>query len=339
MLWKDQLFVAINGRDSAHCGSLYRGTMAENRKGVLGPTEYYNPVDTNKSHQSKLEIRNDQILFFTAGDFPYLFPMTELPCLELNDFGRRLCLLRGYDSRSDLVAKATCGEYQKLLFPAHREPDIAMPPEIVVNNFNNMNTQEQLDELRVIEYCKVARFDLQLIDINTVRLFHARKNRLFISMEPSYLHRSIYDKNDRLLKNPPPVPPIPDRELRTGKLPADFTDYFAAYRSADRDYLVTRGGKVYMAVPKHKTEVEVTAIWTDPKRIIAGVVQDTKTGSVYGYGFVDGDNISNRFYVKFEPKPVAKPYKLTVPLWNDRMDAYLESYECARAFRLAEEKK
>ena len=67
-------------------------------------------------------------------------------------------------------------------------------------------------------------------------------------------------------------------------------------------------------------------------------MQDQKTGSVYGYGHTNDGYVANRFYVKFEPKPVAKPYKLTVPKWNDRMDAYLESYECARAFR-AEDKK
>ena len=40
-----------------------------------------------------------------------------------------------------------------------------------------------------------------------------------------------------------------------------------------------------------------------------------------------------------EPKPVAVAYKRTAPLWGDRSDAYLESYECARAFRKAAEKK
>jgi hypothetical protein len=39
------------------------------------------------------------------------------------------------------------------------------------------------------------------------------------------------------------------------------------------------------------------------------------------------------------PPPVAVEYRRTVPLWGDRSDAYLESYECARAFRKAAEKK
>jgi len=168
-----------------------------------------------------------------------------------------------------------------------------------------------------------------------VRLFHAFEGKLFISIEPDYRYSWYLDVQSERTKSPP----IPDRKLRTGKLPPDFNDYFAAYHAGDRDYLVTQGGKVYMAVAKGMTEVEVTALWTDPKQMIAGIVQVTNTGAVYGFGPMGEDGSENRFYVKFEPKPVAKPYRLTVPLGNDSMNAYLEAYECARAFRLAEEKK
>jgi hypothetical protein len=126
--------------------------------------------------------------------------------------------------------------------------------------------------------------------------------------------------------------------LRTGKLPADFTEKFAAYTSEKRDYLVTPNGKVYMAVSKGKAEVEVTKVWDDPKRRIVGVVQDQANDAVYGWGFVTDSAAPERFYVKFAPKPVAVEYKRTVPLWNDRSDAYLESYECARASRKAGKK-
>jgi hypothetical protein len=34
----------------------------------------------------------------------------------------------------------------------------------------------------------------------------------------------------------------------------------------------------------------------------------------------------------------AVEYGLTVPAWTDHPDGYLESYECARAFRKAERK-
>jgi len=60
---------------------------------------------------------------------------------------------------------------------------------------------------------------------------------------------------------------------------------------------------------------------------------------VYGWGFVTDSAAPERFYVKMEPKPVAVEYRRTAPLWEDRSDAYLESYECARAFRKAMEKK
>ena len=111
------------------------------------------------------------------------------------------------------------------------------------------------------------------------------------------------------------------------------------YTSDKRDYLVTPNGKVYMATPQGKTEVEVTKVWDNPKRKIVGVVQDQANDAVYGWGFVTDSAAPERFYVKMEPKPVAVEYKRTVPLWNDRSDAYLESYECARAFRKATEKK
>jgi hypothetical protein len=61
--------------------------------------------------------------------------------------------------------------------------------------------------------------------------------------------------------------------------------------------------------------------------------------TVHGWGFASGSAAPERFYVKLAPRPVAVGYKRTVPSWNDRSDAYLESYECARAFRKAAEKK
>lgn len=69
------------------------------------------------------------------------------------------------------------------------------------------------------------------------------------------------------------------------------------------------------------------------------MVKDADADTVYGWGFAGARESADRFRVKFEPKPVAVAYKRTVPLWDDRSNAYLESYECARAFRLAAEKK
>ncbi|MBN9121663.1 MAG: hypothetical protein J0I06_21385 [Planctomycetes bacterium] len=88
-----------------------------------------------------------------------------------------------------------------------------------------------------------------------------------------------------------------------------------------------------MVTAKGDKEVEVSAVWIDPRRKIVGVVQDPANDAVYGWGFVADRAAPERFYVKFEPKSVAVAYTRTVPLWVDRSDAYLESYECARAFR------
>jgi len=169
-----------------------------------------------------------------------------------------------------------------------------------------------------------------------VWLFHAYKDRFFVSVEADCLdHWYFTGKGDG---SKTPFKP-PERKLRTGKLPADFTERFTAYVSGARGYLVTPNGKVYMSVPQGKAEVEVTKVWDDPKRKIIGVVQDLANDAVYGWGFVTDRGAPERFYVKMDPKPVVVEYKLTVPLWNDRSDAYLESYECARAFRKAAEKK
>jgi hypothetical protein len=135
------------------------------------------------------------------------------------------------------------------------------------------------------------------------------------------------------------LPDPPERHLRTGKLPADFTGKFAAYVSGDRGYLVTPGGRVYIVALKGEKELEVSKVWDDPRRRIVGVAQDLANDAVYGWGFLTTSAAPERFYVKLAPKPVAVEYRRTVPLWGDRSDAYLESYECARAFRKAAEKK
>jgi hypothetical protein len=85
--------------------------------------------------------------------------------------------------------------------------------------------------------------------------------------------------------------------------------------------------------------VAVSAVWADPKRRLVGVVQDLANDAVYGWGFVTDSAAPERFYVKLGPKPAVVSYKRTAPLWGDRSDAYLESYECARAIRTAGAKK
>jgi hypothetical protein len=315
-LWKDQLFVAVTGKTSN--GFLYRGTFVLKGKEIRSPIEHVNPFFWDvQSSQAKLDIRDDRVLLL-QGDGPhYIFPLQEVPLLERNAFAGRLIALRGYPDYTAFIDRFY-GSFGLLLFPEHREPDVPVPKGGWPAG-----------------YC--FRHDIQIAGQKSVRLFHAYKDKLFVSIEPDYVNAWYWDDEERAPKKNLPKPP--ERQLHTGKLPADFTEQFAAYTSDKRDYLVTPNGKVYMAVPKGKTEVEVTAVWNDPERQIVGVVQDQANGAVYGWGFVTDSAAPERFYVKMEPRPVAVGYKRTVPLWGDRSDAYLESYECARAFRKANEKK
>ena len=331
-LWKDQLFVAINGSNVAG-GKLYRGTFSPVRKNVHSPVEHVNWYggDLSSLTQAKLQIQGDRVLLCASGHTPRIFPMAEVPLLEANEFGEELCKLRGYRSQSHLNDRSS-GDSQRLLFPIHRKHDVPAPP--TRNELFGNPTPEQVQWQRESDFRQRARFDVQIAGARSLRLLFAHEDRLFVSVEYDYLRTWYWDHFDKHGDEVKPLPKPPDRQLRTGKLPADFTESFAAYTTGERDYFVTPTGKVYMAVAKGKTEVEVSAVWTDPKRPIAGVVQDHLTNdAVYGWGFVTNNRAPERFYVKLEPKPVAVPYKRTVPLWGDRSDAYLESYECARAFR------
>ncbi len=326
VIWKDQLFTAINGRVPAP-GALYRGTFNPGVKGIKPPIEYWNPNTTHTAYQAKLDIRDNRLLLFTPSPVFFILPMEDVPALEPSEFGETVCRLRGHANQYFLVAHYGAG-IRKLVFPPHRKPDFD-PPPVPIPPFGRP-TPELVFEERADAYIQRARCDLQIAGAKSVRLFHAYKDKLFISTELDYLSSWFRDKDGHEIKNPPPAP---DRQLRTGKLPADFTEYFAAYTSDSRDYLVTDNGKVYLSVPKGMTEVEITTIWNDPKRVIVGVVKDLMDDAVFGWGFAGKTDSPERFYVKLDPKPVAVAYKLTVPLWNDRSNAYLESYECARAFR------
>jgi hypothetical protein len=342
-LWKDQLFVAVTARTDFRnpyekilppeqaipgpgvpfrtAGFLYRGTFTPTARRVRDPIEHDNPCNHGyPSTQAKLHLRDDRVLLFQGGDY-YIFPMTELPLLERSELAFKLMELRGYPDYTAFIDRFS-GGLIPLPVAEIRDEDLPQPPGSNIIGWK--------------AYMRGARHDVQIEGPKSVRLVHAHKGKLFVSVEPDYLNNWYLDKKGNVAKN---VPQPPDRQLRTGKLPAEFTERFAAYTSGGRDFLVTISGKVYMSVAKGKAEVEVTSVWNDPKRKIVGVVQDQENDAVYGWGFVTDNTSPERFYVKLDPKPVAKPYKLTVPLRGDRSDAYLESYECARAFRNAAPKK
>ncbi|MBN9120010.1 MAG: hypothetical protein J0I06_12745, partial [Planctomycetes bacterium] len=210
------------------------------------------------------------MLFFTAGDEGgSIVPLEEMPGLEDSEFGLAICRARGYENTSFLLAHfaAPAGT---LLFPPHRSPDVE-PPPVPMFRLGAPPTPAEVFTERAGAYLRSARYDVQIAGPKTVRLFHAARDKLFISVELDYLNAWYKDKVGNPIKNPPPAP---DRQLRTGKLPVDFTEHFAAYTVGGRDYLVTDNGKVYSAVAKGKGEVEVSALWNDPKRKIVGVIQD-----------------------------------------------------------------
>jgi hypothetical protein len=321
-LWKDQIFVYIAERDSV-AGWLFRGSFFPTQNEVDVPLRHWAHIGgLFATTQAKLDIRDDRLLLFEAGRGPGIYPLVEVPLLEYSEFGELFRQSRGYKNLTWVTSKFSSGVGNRLLFPEHRPADAAVKRPGVFGGGGEPDPE--------LEYIRTARYDVQIAGPKSVRLFHAHKGTLFVSVEPDYLNNWYFDDDGKVAKN---LPKPPERELRTGKLPADFTERFAAYTSGERDYLVTDSGKVYLCVPKGKAEVEVYAVWTDPKRRIVGVVQDQANGAVYGWGLVTDSAAPERFYVKFEPKPVAVAYKRTVPLWNRRGDAYLESYECARAFR------
>lgn len=322
-LWKDQLFVAINGKHFVSASWLYRGTFAPALKRVRSPVEHYNPGGYGPcSTQAKLDIRSDRVLLHNGVAKYLIFPMDVVPALEANEFGAAVRTAAGLDG----VFLPYSVSFDCLLFPAHRKHDVPLS-----------GAERDIDDKPSKEtYWKNARLDVQVADERSVWLLHVYKDQLFVSVEPDYLSEEYLDKKKELKKE---LPDAPERRLCTGKMPADFTETFASYSSGGRAYMVAPNGKVYMVAPKGAKEIEVSAVWSDPKRKIVGVVQDQEKGAVYGWGFVTDSAAPERFYVKFDPKPVAVEYKLTVPLWGERSDAYLESYECARAFRKVNEKK
>jgi hypothetical protein len=332
-LWEDQLFVAINGRPFLSPGRLYRGTFTPAERRVRSPVEYYNdPFLGHPATQAKLDVRDNRVLLNSGSKSGYyILPMNILPELEANKFGD---LLSGSPSRKASLLPYS-GRVDHLLFPPHRKPDVPLSDAPLSDS--DWVDGHTPSVQRYLRHLRDAHFDVQIDEEKSVWLYYAYKDKLFVSVEPDCLSNWYLDGKGNVAKD---LPEPPERQLRTGKLPADFRERFAAYTAGRRGYLVTPSGKIYMVAAKGEKEVEVSAVWDDPKRKIVGVVQDHLTnGAVYGWGFVTDSAAPERFYVMFDPKPVAVAYKRTVPLWDDRSDAYLESYECARAFRKANAKK
>jgi hypothetical protein len=300
---------------------LYRGTFLPAAGRVRPPHEYNNPCLGWEpvSTQAKIEIRQNRVLLCSGHEGYHIFELADVPLLEPTSFGYKLCDLRAgiikdrppptdpfrakveEFATSTWLTAARAAVARPLLFPEHRKPDVPI----------SETGRDDGDTPSERAYWLTERHDVLIHGPRSVRLFHAYKDRLFVSVEPDYLAEWYLDKEGDVRKD---LPEPPDRQLRTGKLPADFTEKFAAYTSEKRDYLVTPDGKAYMVVPKGKDGLEVSKLWDDPRRRIVGVVQDLANDAVYGWGFLTTSAAPERFYVRMAPKPVAVEYRLTVPL-------------------------
>src|SRR6266545_703902 len=124
VLWKDQLFVFV-APSTRSFEALYRGPFSLGRKRAGTPVAYgVGDVSQNvvPCSQAKLEIRDGRALWFSAGFFPLIIPLADLPCLENSEFGVEVC-----KSRFGLEQYRLAWRYypydEQLLFPKHRKPD------------------------------------------------------------------------------------------------------------------------------------------------------------------------------------------------------------------------
>jgi hypothetical protein len=256
-LWEDQLFVATTSRPGAGPSVLYRGKFAPAARRVLSPLEHDNPCgDIRQSTQAKLDLREDRLLLRSSFPEYGIYPLDQVWRMEDSAFGfGRFGGLEGYSE----FLYGYGATYDRLLWLNHW----------------NLNVLVSGDEW------KHVRYDVLIAGKKSVWLFHAYKDKLLVSVEPDYLNNWYWDGDKMMPKENLPKPP--ERQLRTGKLPAEFTEAFTAYTADGHSYLVTPNGKVYVVAPKGKAELEVSAVWTDPKRKIVGVVQDLANDAVYGW--------------------------------------------------------
>lgn len=354
----DMLFTASYDRGLFGHNANFRRGVVEMKKAKCNE-----PVWLSTHYIGKLEFpvtlsARDKRLNFNRG---CIMDLDLIPLLEPTEFNRRLLRLRLGKEVEDIsfVLDRISLFPERLLFPPHRKRDYLPepPPKTEKAFWNDLNTrsfgfsQEKMEIELEQRHIGVARYDTLLEEPGTVRLFHIFDGKLAMSIEPDYLAEQ---------KDPPGKSKVPERMLRMGKLPAEFCNRelsvadlrekslkgtlpsayedttFAAYRSGERFYLVTRKGTAFQVDNKGDKELTITPIWTDPKRRLFGVHQEPD-GSVFGFG---GHWLSkDRFYIKFEPKPVAKGYKLAVPLRNNAEDAFIEAHECLRAITADAKKK
>ena len=269
---------------------------------------------------------------FYAGSQNLYFPIEDFPLLEITGLGKELFDLK-YNPQRESSSQSIpfLSDTEPLLTPGHREWDLPQAEwrrRLMEDGWSpTRDTSRDMGHIRR-EYADRVRCDTLPIDAFRLRLFQVLDGRLLISTEPVPLR---FPKESLALGKKPA--PIPERDLKSGKLPAGFKGRFHAYAVGDRHYLLTAGGKLYKCAAKGEDGLEVTEVWSDPARPLIGVVDcpDTKQAFAFGWGSKPGD--TGRYWVEFGDKPAPTAYILRAKLKGDREDAFREVNGCVAALQ------
>ena len=267
-----------------------------------------------------------------GGRSSYCFPLADLPLLEDTGLGRELFDLKYNPKREP---SNQCGPFKTdgrdLIFPKHRPWDL--PEDTMHQRLLDygrifwVDKHTQTVDLKTA-YMNLVQFDTLPIDALTLRLFAVLDGRLSVSVEAV-----PYQWPEHSIAIGRKPPPIPDRNLKTGNLPASFLGRFQAYAVGDIYYLLTAGGKLYKCGFKGKDGLDISEIWSDPAHPLIGVVDVPETKQVFGFGWGTKPKNNDRYWIEFVEKPAPTAYNFKQKLRNDREDAFREVTDCVRALK------
>ncbi|MBN9121664.1 MAG: hypothetical protein J0I06_21390 [Planctomycetes bacterium] len=193
-LWEDQLFVAITRWQRTGPALVYRGKFTPTSSRVRGPLEHDNPSrGLRDSTQAKLDLRDDRLLLRSAFDRYCIYPLDQVWRLEHSAFGVGRFGGLGPYSEFTFGYSAT---YETLLWPDHRELDVPL----------SETDRDDGDRPSARTYWAHARYDVQIAGEKSVWLFHAYKDKLFVSVEPDYLNDWYWDGEAMKPKKDRPKP-------------------------------------------------------------------------------------------------------------------------------------
>jgi len=269
---------------------------------------------------------------FFAGTQGHYFPIEDFQLLENTGLGQELFDLKYNPQREPSSQSIPFMTYSwDQLCPNHREWDL---PEVTFRQrlmeAGWAPSQDKTGDMLFVReaYVKMVRWDSLPINAFRLRLFQVLDEKLFISTEPVALHAP---KQSLALGKKPA--PIPERDLKSGKLPASFKGRFHAYVVGDLHYLLTAGGRLYKCDPKDKDGLEITEVWSDPAHPIIGIVDCPETKQAFAFGWGSKPGNTDRYWIEFGDKPAATAYKLKSKLKNNREDAFREVSDCVDALK------